>query len=74
MGIGITLLTVYGKEIGEFIMGTKNSTKAIEEQKKIIEEKIEVEKRIIFENTLVIFGFKEFSIELRQFIETYLEQ
>jgi hypothetical protein len=33
----------------------------------------EVEKRIIFENTLVIFGFKEFSTELTQDTEKYLE-
>ncbi len=39
-----------------------------------INEEKEVEKRIIFENTLVIFEFKEFSNELTQTIERYLKQ
>jgi hypothetical protein len=39
-----------------------------------INEEKEVDKRIIFENTLVIFDFKEFSTELTQATETYLEQ
>ncbi len=39
-----------------------------------INEEQEVEKRIIFENTLVIFGFKTYSTELRQATEAYLEQ
>lgn len=39
-----------------------------------VNEEKEIEKRIIFENTLVIFDFKEFSTELTQATETYLEQ
>lgn len=34
----------------------------------------DVGKRIIFENTLLIFDFKKFSAELTQLTETYLEQ
>jgi hypothetical protein len=45
MGVGITLLTVYGKEIGEFIAGTESKKKAIEEEKKAIEEKQQAEER-----------------------------
>lgn len=43
MGVGITLLTVYGKEIGEFIAGTESKKKALEEEKKAIEEKQQAE-------------------------------
>ncbi|SHG94773.1 NAD-dependent protein deacetylase, SIR2 family [Flavobacterium micromati] len=39
-----------------------------------INDEEEIEKRIIFENTLVIFDFKELSTELAQLTETYLEQ
>lgn len=39
----------------------------------ILEEK-EVDKRIIFENTLVIFDFKVFSKDLKKVTEKYLEQ
>ena len=38
-----------------------------------IKDEKEVEKQIIFENTLVIFDFKTFSIELKQLTEKYLQ-
>ncbi|MCW7503893.1 SIR2 family protein [Leptospira paudalimensis] len=37
-------------------------------------EEVEVENRILFENTLVIYNFKSFSAELKKVIEVYLEQ
>lgn len=43
MGVGITLLTVYGKEIGEFLVGSESKKKAIEAEKKAIEEKQKAE-------------------------------
>jgi hypothetical protein len=46
LSVGITLLTVYGKEIGEFLFKTESKKKAIEAEKKALEEKNEVEKKV----------------------------
>jgi hypothetical protein len=43
MGIGITLLTVFGKEIGEWITGSGERKKAIEAEKKALEDKNKAE-------------------------------
>ncbi len=43
LGVGITLLTVFGKEIGEWITGSGARTKAIEAEKKALEDKNKAE-------------------------------
>jgi hypothetical protein len=45
LSVGITLLTVYGKEIGEFISGSESKKKALEAEKKAIEEKSKAEEQ-----------------------------
>jgi hypothetical protein len=46
LSVGITLLTVYGKEISEFLFGSEKKKKAIEAEKKALEEKNNVEKKV----------------------------
>jgi hypothetical protein len=45
LSIGITLLTVFGKEIGEFLTGSESKKKALEAETKAIENKNKVEEQ-----------------------------
>ena len=45
LGVGITLLTVYGKEIGEFLTGSESKKKALEAETKAIENKNKAEEQ-----------------------------
>ena len=45
LSVGITLLTVFGKEIGEFISGSESKKKALEAETKAIENKNKVEEQ-----------------------------
>jgi hypothetical protein len=45
LSIGVTLLTLYGAKIWDSISGAKEKKKALEAEKKAIEEKVEAERR-----------------------------
>jgi hypothetical protein len=45
LSVGITLLTVFGKEIGEFLTGSESKKKALEEETKAIENKNKAEEQ-----------------------------
>lgn len=46
LSVGVTLLTVYGKEIVNFISGSERKKQAIEAEKKAIEERTRVEENL----------------------------
>jgi hypothetical protein len=45
LSVGVTLLTIYGAKIWDSISGAKEKKKALEAEKKAIEEKVEAERR-----------------------------
>ncbi len=45
LSVGVTLLTIFGPKLWDMVAGTKASKKALEEEKKVREEKASVEKQ-----------------------------